>query len=169
MEKLFTTDTNNTLLTVQRTILGAVIFPHGAQKLLGWFGGYGFDGTMKFFTESMGLPAPLALLIILAESVGALALIAGLGTRIAALGISAVMAGAIITTHASVGFFMNWFGNQSGEGFEFHLLALALSLPLLVLGGGRYAVDRWIESWLAPATSPARGLPAPARAKLGSV
>ncbi|MEY2932557.1 MAG: hypothetical protein RL033_3306, partial [Pseudomonadota bacterium] len=144
MKKLLDTNTDNTLLTVQRAILGAVILPHGAQKLLGWFGGYGFDGTMKFFTESLGLPAPLALLIILAESLGALALIAGLGTRITALGISAVMVGAVLTTHASFGFFMNWFGNQAGEGFEFHLLALALSVPLVIAGGGRYAADSWL-------------------------
>jgi putative oxidoreductase len=149
MKKLLDTNTDNTLLTVQRAILGAVILPHGAQKLLGWFGGYGFDGTMKFFTESLGLPAPLALLIILAESLGALALIAGLGTRITALGISAVMVGAVLTTHASFGFFMNWFGNQAGEGFEFHLLALALSVPLVIAGGGRYAADSWLKRWLA--------------------
>ena len=148
METLFKTDTHNSMLTLQRVLLGAVMFPHGAQKLLGWFGGYGFDGTMKFLTDTVHLPAPIALLVILAESIGALLLIAGLGTRVAALGISAVMLGAVFTTHDSVGFFMNWYGNQPGEGYEYHLLALALSVPLVIAGGGRYALDSWVRARL---------------------
>jgi putative oxidoreductase len=148
MKNFLATDTHNTILTAQRALLGAVMFPHGAQKLLGWFGGYGFEGTMGFFTQQLGLPAPLALLVILAESIGALLLIAGLGTRLAAFGISAVMLGAVVTTHASNGFFMNWFGNQPGEGFEFHLLALALAVPLVIAGGGRYALDSWVRARL---------------------
>src|SRR5262245_33587750 len=148
MKNLLATDTQNSILTLQRALLGAVMFPHGAQKLLGWFGGYGFEGTMGFFTQQVGLPAPLALLVILAESIGALLLIAGLGTRLAAFGISAVMLGAVATTHASNGFFMNWFGNQPGEGFEFHLLALALAVPLVIAGGGRYALDSWVRARL---------------------
>jgi putative oxidoreductase len=148
METLLKTDTRNSLLTVQRAALGLVMFPHGAQKLLGWFGGYGFDGTMKFFTDTMHVPTPLALLVILGESVGALLLIAGLGTRIAAFGISAIMLGAVLTTHANVGFFMNWYGSQPGEGFEYHILALALSIPILIAGGGRYALDTWLRERL---------------------
>ena len=148
MKTLLGTDTNNSILTIQRALLGAVMFPHGAQKLLGWFGGYGFDGTMKFFTDVMHVPAPVALLVILGESIGALLLIAGLGTRIAAFGITAIMLGAVLTTHGSVGFFMNWYGSQAGEGFEYHLLALALSIPLVIAGGGRYAVDSWVRSRL---------------------
>ena len=148
MKNFFATDTHSTILTAQRALLGAVMFPHGAQKLLGWFGGYGFEGTMGFFTQQVGLPAPLALLVILAESIGALLLIVGLGTRLAAFGISAVMLGAVATTHASFGFFMNWFGNQPGEGFEFHLLALALAVPLVIAGGGRYALDSWVRARL---------------------
>jgi putative oxidoreductase len=148
MEALLRTDTNNSMLTVQRAVLGAVMFAHGAQKLFGWFGGYGFDGTMKFFTDTMHLPAPLALLIILGESIGALLLVAGLGTRLAAFGISAIMIGAVLTTHGSAGFFMNWYGAQPGEGFEYHLLALALSAPLLIAGGGRYALDSWVRARL---------------------
>ncbi len=148
MKTLLETDTQNTMLTVQRALLGAVMFPHGAQKLLGWFGGYGFDGTMKFLTDTVHLPAPVALLVILAESLGALLLIAGLGTRLAAFGISAVMLGAVLTTHGNVGFFMNWFGNQPGEGYEYHLLALALSVPLVIAGGGRYALDSWVRARL---------------------
>jgi putative oxidoreductase len=148
MKNLLATDTNNSILTLQRAVLGAVMFPHGAQKLLGWFGGYGFEGSMKFFTDTMHLPAPIALLVILAESIGALLLIAGLGTRVAALGISAVMLGAVLTSHGSVGFFMNWYGNQPGEGFEYHLLALALSVPLVIAGGGRHALDSWVRARL---------------------
>lgn len=148
MKTLLDTDTHNSMLTLQRVLLGAVMFPHGAQKLLGWFGGYGFDGTMTFLTDTVHLPAPLALLVILAESIGALLLIAGLGTRVAALGISAVMLGAVFTTHESVGFFMNWYGNQPGEGYEYHLLALALSVPLVIAGGGRYALDSWVRARL---------------------
>jgi putative oxidoreductase len=153
MEALLKTDTRNSLLTIQRAALGLVMFPHGAQKLLGWFGGYGFDGTMKFFTDTMHLPTPLALLVILGESVGALLLIAGLGTRIAAFGISAIMLGAVLTTHGSVGFFMNWYGNQPGEGFEYHILALALSVPILFAGGGRYALDSWVRERLPVSTA----------------
>lgn len=148
MKTLLDTDTHNSMLTLQRVLLGAVMFPHGAQKLLGWYGGYGFDGTMKFLTDTVHLPAPIALLVILAESLGALLLIVGLGTRVAALGISAVMLGAVFTTHESVGFFMNWYGNQPGEGYEYHLLALALSVPLVIAGGGRYAVDSWVRARL---------------------
>lgn len=149
MQAFFATDTQDTKLTVQRAVLGAVIFPHGAQKLLGWFGGYGFEGTMQYFTQTLHIPAPVALLVILGESLGALLLIAGLGTRLAALGIALTMLGAIVTTHGSVGFFMNWFGSQAGEGFEYHLLALALAVPLVIWGGGRYAVDSWLGARLA--------------------
>ncbi|MEZ4308980.1 MAG: DoxX family protein [Polyangiaceae bacterium] len=126
---------------MQRLVLGVVLFPHGAQKLLGWFGGYGYEGTMGFLTGTMHLPAPIAFLVIMAELFGALMLIAGLWTRFAAFGISAVMLGAALLTHAKVGFFMNWYGAQQGEGFEFHLLALALGVPLVIWGGGRYALD----------------------------
>ena len=140
LDRFLSTDRDRTLL-FQRVFLGLIMFPHGAQKLLGWFGGYGFSGTMKFFTESMHIPAPLAFLIILAESIGAICLVLGAGTRLAAFGIAAVMLGAIFTTHLDVGFFMNWFGAQRGEGFEFHLLALALALPLAVRGGGLLSVD----------------------------
>jgi putative oxidoreductase len=149
METLLKTDTRNSLLTIQRAALGLVMFPHGAQKLFGWFGGYGFDGTMKFFTDTLHVPAPVALLVILGESIGALLLIAGLGTRIAAFGISAIMLGAVLMAHANVGFFMNWYGSQPGEGFEYHILALALSIPILIAGGGRYALDTWVRERIA--------------------
>lgn len=148
MTRFFATDEKNTLLLVQRAVLGAVMFPHGAQKLFGWFGGYGFEGTMRFFTETLRLPGPIALLVILGESFGALMLVLGLGTRLSAAGISLIMLGAVATSHLDHGFFMNWGGTQGGEGFEYHLLALALSVPLVVLGGGRLALDGVIKAWL---------------------
>ncbi len=139
--RLLSTDTSNTCLLMQRVVLGAVMFPHGAQKMLGWYGGYGFGGTMGFFTDTMHLPAPLAFLVIVGEFFGACLLVLGLGTRIAAFGISAIMLGAILTSHAQFGFFMNWFGVQQGEGYEFHLLVLALSIPAMLWGGGSLALD----------------------------
>jgi putative oxidoreductase len=148
LNKLLATDSSTTSL-VQRVALGAVIFPHGAQKLLGWFGGYGWDGTMGFLTQGAGLPTPIAALVIIIEFFGALALIAGVGTRAAALGVTAVMLGAIATVHGQVGFFMNWGGTAAGEGFEYHLLALALAIPLVIRGAGAFSVDRVLAKVLA--------------------
>jgi putative oxidoreductase len=125
-----------------RLTLGLVMLPHGLQKTVGAFGGHGFEGTMGFLTEAAGLPWLVALVVVLAESVGALALIAGAASRLAAAGIAAVMLGAAVTTHAQHGFFMNWFGNQAGEGFEFHVLALGLAAVVLVAGGGKLSIDR---------------------------
>jgi putative oxidoreductase len=126
--------------TALRLALGLMILPHGLQKTLGWFGGYGFKGTMGYLTGTVGAPWIFALLAILAESVGGLMLIAGFGTRVAALGIGGVMLVAA-TQHWSNGFFMNWTGAQKGEGFEFHLLALGMVVALLILGGGKYSLD----------------------------
>jgi putative oxidoreductase len=128
--------------TVARLTLGLVMFPHGAQKALGWFGGYGYSGTMGFFTGTMHIPAVFAFLAIAAEFAGTLALIAGAFSRVAALGIAGVMAVAIATTHLPFGFFMNWNGAQKGEGFEYHLLTLGLALIVLVWGGGKASLDR---------------------------
>ena len=141
LQRFFNTDASNTLY-MQRVLLGAVMLPHGAQKLLGWFGGYGFDGTMNYFTGTMHIPSALAFLVIASEAFGSLGLLFGLGTRLAAFGAAATMIGAVLTTHLKVGFFMNWFGNQPGEGLEYHLLALALALPLVVRGGGAFSLDR---------------------------
>ena len=141
MRKLFSTP-NDLTLTVVRLVLGIVFFAHGAQKMLGWFGGYGFHGTMGFFTQQMGIPAPLAFLAICAEFFGGLGLIFGLLTRIAAFGIFVNMLVAIITVHHVNGLFMNWFGNQKGEGYEYHLLAIALGLVLLIKGAGALSLDR---------------------------
>ncbi len=128
-------------LTILRLVLGVVFFAHGAQKMLGWFGGYGFHGTMGAFTR-MGMPSPLAFLIIATEFFAALGLLAGFLTRIAALGIGGLMVGAISMVHAHNGFFMNWYGNQKGEGYEYHLLVLAIAVALLLRGAGSLSVDR---------------------------
>jgi putative oxidoreductase len=132
-----------------RLTLALVMFPHGAQKVLGWFGGYGFEGTMGFLTGSIGLPWLLALTVVAIEFLGPFALLVGFATRFVAAGFVAVMLGAIVTVHASHGFFMNWTGGQSGEGFEYHLLVIGAALALVVAGGGRFALDRRIAA-LAP-------------------
>lgn len=143
--RLFKTPDSN-WLAFQRVMLGIVFFPHGAQKLLGWFGGYGFSGTMGFFTGTMGIPAVFAFLAIIAEFFGSLGLITGLLTRVSAFGLTVNMLVAIFTTHLANGFFMNWTGQQAGEGFEYHLLALALLLVILVKGAGNFSVDRVIAN-----------------------
>ena len=140
LQRLLST-TDSVAPTIARLTLGLVMFPHGAQKALGWFGGYGYSGTMGFFTGTMHIPAVFAFLAIAAEFAGSLALIAGLFSRVAALGIAGVMAVAIATTHLTNGFFMNWTGAQKGEGFEYHLFALGLAAIVLVWGGGKGSVD----------------------------
>jgi putative oxidoreductase len=140
MKKLLATVNDNTL-TLMRLILGIVFFLHGSQKMLGWFGGYGFSGTMQFFTGMMHIPAPLGVLAICAEFFGGIGLILGFLTRIAALGIAVNMMVAILLVHMANGPFMNWAGNQKGEGYEYHLLALALAIPLMVRGAGAFSVD----------------------------
>jgi len=117
------------------------MLPHGAQKLFGWFGGFGFTNTMTYFTQTTGLPWIIAFLIVMGESLGSLGLILGFFTRLSALGLICIMVGAIITVHIPNGFFMNWFGKQAGEGFEYHLLVIGMSIPLLISGGGKYSVD----------------------------
>ena len=143
MKTFFQTDEsiNNLIICV---MLGVVIFPHGAQKLLGWFGGYGLEGTLGFFTNQLGVPMIVALLVILGESLGALGLITGFLTRFCAAGILIIMTGAIVMSHAANGFFMNWSGKQGGEGFEYHLLAIALCIPLLISGGGLFSAYGFI-------------------------
>lgn len=148
MQALFKTDDSWASL-VLRVVLGLVMFAHGAQKLLGWFGGNGFSGTMGFFTNVMHLPWLIAFLVIIGESVGSLALIVGLLTRFTAASFIVIMLGAIAMSHWPVGFFMNWFGNQQGEGFEYHLLVIGMSAALLIVGGGKWSVDALIARWIA--------------------
>ena len=135
-------------LTVLRLVLGIVFFAHGAQKMLGWFGGNGFTATMGGFTQHMGIPAPFAVLAILAEFLGGIGLILGLLSRIAAFGIAVNMLVAIFFVHAPNGLFMNWAGNQHGEGFEFHLLAIAMAGVLMARGAGAWSFDRLLDGRL---------------------
>ena len=128
-----------------RVMLGIVFFPHGAQKVLGWFGGHGFSATLDAFTHKMHIPLVLALLAIAAEFLGSLMLIFGFLTRLAAFGIAIVMAVAIYMVHWQNGFFMNWSGMQKGEGFEYHLLAFAIALALMIKGAGSFSLDRNIS------------------------
>jgi putative oxidoreductase len=141
IRRLFATD-DSAATAILRLVLGLVFFAHGAQKMLGWFGGFGFSGTMAFFTGTMHIPAPLAFLAIAAEFFGGLGLILGFLTRIAAFGIAVNMLVAIATVHSTFGFFMNWSGTQKGEGFEYHLLVLALTAFLMIRGAGAFSVDR---------------------------
>jgi putative oxidoreductase len=141
LRKLLSTS-NDFSVTIVRLVLGVVFFAHGAQKMLGWFGGHGFTGTMGFFTQQMHIPAPFAFLAICAEFFGGLGLIVGLLSRIAAFGIMCNMLVAIATVHVHNGFFMNWTGQQKGEGFEYHLVTLAALLIVLVKGAGAFSIDR---------------------------
>jgi putative oxidoreductase len=141
---------NDYALAFARILTGIVLFAHGAQKMLGWFGGYGFKGTLGAFTQA-GMPAALALFVILVEFFGGLSLIFGLFSRLAGLGLAALMLGAIFTVHIKFGFFMNWFGQQKGEGFEYHLLAIALAVLFLLRGAGALSIDRLIAEHSATA------------------
>jgi putative oxidoreductase len=143
MRKLFATPDSWSLL-ILRVTLGVVMFPHGAQKLLGWFGGYGFSGTMDMFTNKMGIPAALAFLVIMTEFFGSLGLIVGFLTRVAAFGVFCIVVVAIAMVHWQNGFFMNWSGKQAGEGFEYHLLAIGIALVLMIYGAGKGSVDQGV-------------------------
>jgi putative oxidoreductase len=138
---LFATD-NDWAGLVLRLTVGLILFPHGAQKLLGWFGGPGISGIMEWLTQVVKLPWIVAAAVVLIEFAGALAIIAGVGTRFWAVAVIGLMVGIVLTSHLQNGFFMNWEGSKSGEGYEYHLLMIGLSLGLLILGGGRYSVDR---------------------------
>jgi putative oxidoreductase len=145
VRKLLATD-NDAATTILRLVAGVIFFAHGAQKTLGWFGGYGFSGTMGFFTSVMHIPAPLAFLAIAAEFLGGLGLIVGFLTRIAAFGIFVDMVVAVLMVHGQFGLFMNWSGTQKGEGYEYHLLALAITAFLMMRGAGAFSIDRLLSS-----------------------
>ncbi len=147
INRMFQTE-NNLSLLILRVTLGIVIFPHGAQKLLGWFGGHGLDGTLGFFTQQLGIPTLIALLVIAGEFFGALGLITGFLTRLSAAGMAAIMFGAVVKAHWDNGFFMNWSGKQAGEGFEYHILVLGIATVLILFGGGKFSLDRWISNLL---------------------
>ena len=145
MKFLFKT-TDSFAPTLARLSLGIVMFPHGAQKVLGWFGGYGFSGTMGFFTQQMHIPAVFAVLAIAAEFLGSLGLITGFLSRISALGIAVNMVVAIKMVHAANGFFINWSGAQKGEGDEYHLLIIGVALIVMIYGAGKASVDAVIAN-----------------------
>lgn len=130
-----------------RAVVACVMFAHGAQKVLGWFGGPGYDAALSGFL-SMGIPEPLAIAAILTEFLGAIALFAGLLGRIAALGIAIEMIVAVALVHLPYGFFMNWTGMQAGEGFEYHILLVAMAAPIVVRGAGALSLDHLIDRWL---------------------
>ena len=141
--KLFKTDPQDLGSLIARITAGIIILPHGLQKLLGLYGGYGFSATLDFFT-TMGIPKIIGFLIISGESIGAFLLIIGLLGRISALGLILIMLGAIFMVHLQYWLFMNWFGNQAWQGYEFHLLVIGLSLIVLLKGSGKWSLDQFI-------------------------
>jgi len=143
MTTFFASDNDWTGL-ILRLSIGLIIFPHGAQKLLGWFGGYGFSGTMNYFTGTVHLPWLIGLLVIIIEFFGSLFLIGGLGSRLWAAAMIVLMLGIIFSSHLQNGFFMNWSGTQNGEGFEYHLLVIGLCVAVILNGSGRLSLDKWL-------------------------
>jgi putative oxidoreductase len=141
LHKLVKTDSDYAL-TISRLVLGTLFFIHGDQLMLGWFGGYGLTGSMQFFTQKLGIPASFAFLAICVQFVGGLMLVLGLVGRVAALGIICTMAVAVVKVHWQFGLFMNWFGAQKGEGFEYHLLAITVGLLIALRGSGALSLDR---------------------------
>ncbi|HEY0770846.1 MAG TPA: DoxX family protein [Sphingobacteriaceae bacterium] len=139
-DRVFSTNNDWTGL-INRLTIGLILFPHGAQKLLGWFGGPGFSGEMNFFTETLNLPWLIAFLVIIIEFFGSVFLIAGFASRVWAAAMIVLFIGIILIGHIEHGFFMNWFGDQKGEGYEYHLLIIGLSLAVLVIGSGKLSVD----------------------------
>ena len=130
------------VITIVRIALGVVFFAHGAQKALGWFGGAGLQSTVRTFREHLQIPAPLAVLSVAAEFLGGAGLIVGLLSRIAALGIAVIMIVALIAVHWKFGFFMNWYGDKQGHGIEYHILVLALTVAIMIKGGGAFSLDQ---------------------------
>jgi putative oxidoreductase len=135
-----------------RVILAIVIFPHGAQKMLGWFGGFGPSGTMGFLTRQMHIPAPVAMLVFVGEFFAPIALFFGFLGRLSALAIAIDFTVVALKVHIHNGFFMNWGGQQKGEGVEFFMLAVAIAIAIVIRGSGAFSIDRM----LARDTPPAR-------------
>jgi putative oxidoreductase len=140
MKKMIFETSNNYAPVALRILLSLVLFPHGAQKLLGWFGGFGFDGSMEYFTGTVGLPWIVGFMVIIIEFFGPIFLLLGFATRLWSLGVLSVMVGVIITSFNDY-FFMNWFGTQKTEGYEFFLLAIGMSLSLVISGAGKFSID----------------------------
>ncbi len=140
MKKLFDTD-NSWSGLVLRLGLGIVMFPHGMQKVFGWFGGFGLATTFGYMTGMEHIPSVFSALAIIAESLGSVSLIVGVLSRVAAFGIGIEMIVAAIMVHVRNGFFMNWSGHQAGEGFEFHILMVVIVIALIFMGGGKWSID----------------------------
>ena len=143
--RVLTQTTNDVACLVLRVLLAVVIFAHGAQKVLGWFGGRGLEATMAYFTKVQHIPVELAVLAIAAEFLGPIGLLVGFLTRVAAFVIAVEMAVAVYLVHLKFGFFVNWSGKQPGEGFEYHILVLAITIALMIKGSGRWSIDRLIS------------------------
>lgn len=149
IKQFFATNQQSWSLLVSRLALGAVILPHGMQKALGAFGGYGFSGTIGFMHGQMGMPVLLAVMVIAAEFLGSIGVLLGAGTRFMAFSIALTLGGAMfLGGHVDNGFFMNWFGAQKGEGMEYFILVLGLAISLLIGGSGKFSIDNWISKKL---------------------
>ena len=139
--KIFRTN-NDWTGFITRLTVGLILFPHGSQKVLGWFGGPGFTSEMNFFIQKLHLPWLIAFLVIIIEFFGAISLITGFASRLWSIAVIILFIGIILIEHIENGFFMNWFGNQKGEGYEYHLLVIGLSLATLINGSGKYSIDK---------------------------
>jgi putative oxidoreductase len=136
----FKTDAHDSGL-IARITLALVILPHGAQLSLGWFGGPGFRNTMDHFVNVEQLPWLVGFAVIFLQVVGTFALLLGFMGRFFAASMILMFLGMIITSHLHHGFFMNWFGDQEGEGFEYHLLVIGLATAILRNGSGALSLD----------------------------
>ena len=140
-KKIINTGNDHSLL-ILRVVLGVVLMAHGLQKAFGWFNGFGWNNTINYFTGTVEIPALLGAFVILIETLGALFLILGFAGRINAALMGIVIIGAMVVDHVKNGFYMNWFGIQKGEGIEFDLLFIAISIALVLKGSGSFSVDR---------------------------
>ncbi|MDO1445461.1 DoxX family protein [Rhodocytophaga aerolata] len=147
---LLSTDATDMASFCLRVTLGLVMFPHGMQKLFGWFGGAGLQNTIGYYITNYGVLPMITLLVIVAEAAGSIALIIGFWSRLVAAGIGLIMIGAIFSVHFQHGFFMNWTGQQAGEGFEFHLLVIGMCIALIIRGSGKWSVDSYLDHRLNP-------------------
>lgn len=128
-------------LIILRLALGVIFFAHGSQKFLGWFGGYGFDATVQFFDQQLGIPPALAVLAIFAEFFGGLMVLLGFFTRAGAAAIAVTMAVALFNVHLPQGFFIG--GGK--VGFEYVFALLLVAVYLVINGAGELSVDRYIR------------------------
>jgi putative oxidoreductase len=147
--------TDNYSFTFLRAALGMVLLAHGVQKAFGWFNGFGWNNSINYFTGTVGLPYTLAAFVILIETLGAVLLIVGFAGRINAALMAIVIAGAFFVDHVHNGFYMNWFGVQKGEGYEFDILFWVISIAIVINGSGKFSIDKWLTNKLEKADSTA--------------